>query len=230
MLSRRAAGFLAAFSVAIGTLGVTPLSAHLLTTAIPDGRIVTEEHVDLARIPARVAVPGLDGPLNNLLAASRNGDLPPTDTAARVAGVRVVQNTVQVMVEALDPAATEPVRAAIASEGGTLEVEYQGLLQATVPVAALERLPAAPGVRLVRSPFHPQPTAIQNEGMAAMGLGQWYDNGLRGAGAKLAVLDLGFDGYWNRAAHQRRHPLVPGRRRHHRLQRHPRHRGRRGSL
>ena len=68
------------------------------------------------------------------------------------------------------------------------------------PVKAFDTLRVsepAPGVRLVRSPFHPQPTAIQNEGMAAMGLGQWYDNGLRGAGAKLAVLDLGFDGYWN---------------------------------
>ncbi len=154
-----------------------------------------DERVDLVRIPAKTGVPTLDGRLNDLVAAQRSGTVSAVAEAGRKAGLATDGSTVRVVVETGGEIAA--ARESVANAGGTVEVQYQEWLQAQAPVAALAGLARAPGVRYVRAPFTPVASEVTSEGVADMGLSDWHNLGLRGSGAKLAVLDLGFDGYWN---------------------------------
>jgi len=83
---------------------------------------------------------------------------------------------------ALDPRIIEPV---VAGAWAQLRVPFQRLPD----VAAL------PGVKRVRTPLLPRVAAVESEGVAAMGLDAWQEEGLTGAGVRVGVLDVGFEGY-----------------------------------
>src|SRR5207248_6450492 len=91
-------------------------------------------------------------------------------------------------------------RGAIQSAGGDVEGEYGNLVQASVPVGALDQLASDPSVRYVRRPIHGVPDAVAGEGVAASGAAVWQAAGRTGAGAKIAVIDFGFTNYQARQA------------------------------
>src|SRR2546427_219782 len=94
--------------------------------------------------------------------------------------------------------------AAIFFAGGILHLGSM-LPAAPYPVTAatqdvtrtIERvsLGAVPDVALIRTSQRPLSQEPVGEALEGMGLEPWRDLGLRGAGAKVAIADLGFDGY-----------------------------------
>ena len=89
------------------------------------------------------------------------------------------------------------VSARIASDGGRVETRWRNLVQALVPLEAIDALAAHPLVTYVRPPLRPFKQAVTSEGVAATGANKW--TGIpafqAAAAAKICVLDLGFMGY-----------------------------------
>ena len=79
--------------------------------------------------------------------------------------------------------------------GGRVEASYGRLIEAVVPPAALRVLGRSRAVQYAREPIRAVPEAVRGEGVAATGALAWHRSGLRGAGAKVAVIDLGFRGW-----------------------------------
>jgi subtilisin family serine protease len=96
---------------------------------------------------------------------------------------------VTVVVEG-DPAAA---RAAVEAAGGTVTIELEDRVQADVLATALLEVTDAPGVAYVREPLQVVPTAT-SEGVASIGAAAWQGAGSVGAGVKVAILDIGFNG------------------------------------
>jgi hypothetical protein len=100
-------------------------------------------------------------------------------------GVRVVIET--------EAGALRSVREAVAPFGVHVLRSVGELIDAIVPYSALERVAALPTVRYVREPARPvadSPVLVGN--LAEPRLRAWQWTGLRGAGVKVAVIDLGF--------------------------------------
>lgn len=74
-------------------------------------------------------------------------------------------------------------------------MSYGGLLEVVVPPSALHALGRDRAVRFAREPLRPVAEAVRGEGIAATGARAWHRAGLRGAGVKVAVIDLGFRGW-----------------------------------
>jgi len=90
------------------------------------------------------------------------------------------------------PAAVEAVKAL----KGEVEALYGDLVQARIPLPALEQLARSPVVRFVRRPLKALPLEIVSEGLPLIGADDWQERlGLTGRGVKIAVLDIGFKGY-----------------------------------
>ena len=100
--------------------------------------------------------------------------------------------SVRVEISARRPAAA---RALVARLGGRVEASYGRLIEAVVPPAALETIGSSRAVQYAREPIRAVPESVRGEGIGASGATSWHRSGLRGAGAKVAVIDLGFRGW-----------------------------------
>jgi hypothetical protein len=82
--------------------------------------------------------------------------------------------------------------------GGEIQGDYQGLLQALVPIDALEPLAARPDVQLIRDPWRameleaPEVVSATTEGLAASNASAWHSAGYDGTGVRVAVINGGF--------------------------------------
>jgi subtilisin family serine protease len=103
--------------------------------------------------------------------------------------------SIRVELTARRPAAVEALVAAL---GGSVESSYGRLVAATIPSAGLAALARDSSVQFVAEPLRPVPEAVRGEGVATTGAAAWHSAGLRGAGARVAVIDLGFGG-WRRS-------------------------------
>ena len=79
--------------------------------------------------------------------------------------------------------------------GGRVEASYGRLIEAVVPPAALETIGRSSAVQYAHEPALAVAEAVRGEGIGASGAASWHRSGLRGAGAKIAVVDLGFRGW-----------------------------------
>ncbi|MEK6275732.1 MAG: S8 family serine peptidase [Actinomycetota bacterium] len=93
--------------------------------------------------------------------------------------------------------ATRPsaARKAVARGGGRVEAAYGRVIEALVPARSLEALARSRGVRFVREPARPVADSVRGQGVASTGAALWHKAGARGEGVKLAIVDLGFNGY-----------------------------------
>jgi subtilisin family serine protease len=109
---------------------------------------------------------------------------------SRLAGLRAGRVHVELL-------ATRPARAraAVARTGGRVEETYGRLIEALVPANALRPLARSRDVRFVREPARPVPESVPGQGVTSTGAALWHKVGARGAGVKIAVVDLGFGGY-----------------------------------
>lgn len=104
---------------------------------------------------------------------------------------------VRVIVETSDPSGA---RAAIVAAGGRVERTWRGLVQASVPRSAAEKLERRQSVDLVRAPMHMQLDAVAGEEVAAALAPAWHAKGFTGKGVKVAIIDGGFVGLADRQA------------------------------
>ena len=117
--------------------------------------------------------------------------------AARRGGVDTTSGRVRVIVEA----ARVDGRAAVEAHGGVVEDSAGRLTEALVPTTTLAALSRAGGVVRVRAPFAALALATtSSEGIASTSAKVWHGQNVKGAGAKVAVIDLGFEGFEERRA------------------------------
>ncbi len=69
------------------------------------------------------------------------------------------------------------------------------LIKVTVPISELSTLAKQlTGVAFIRAPYTPYALGTPSEGVAAIGADAFHTAGIRGAGTKVAIIDLGFSG------------------------------------
>jgi hypothetical protein len=167
------------------------------TLAIPDAGLL---EVLWATDGVTAAHPKLASSLNALLAAAEEGG---AAGARDYAGARQMASDgqgVQVVLVAA-PAGEGAVLEAVGALGGQVQARYQALVQAWLPLEALRPLADREEVLRIREPLRPvalPPAAAEaagSEGVAASNAGAWHAAGYLGSGARIAVLDVGFDGY-----------------------------------
>lgn len=126
---------------------------------------------------------------------ARRGDWTQLQSVAQARGIWTSSGLVRAVAEMDGPLIL--LREAVLQVGGSLEVEYGSLVQFAAPAGTLEQLARTPGVSHIRTPHTPVSTETPSEGLTSMGLELWRQAGMLGRGARVAVVDTGFDGYWN---------------------------------
>ncbi len=137
--------------------------------------------------------PRLDSRLAQVLEAFERGGMEEATTAAQRFDIDVNGDRLRLIVEAA-PGRSEQAAAVASGVGATVEAKHEHLVQALVPLPALERLSRSGAVEFVRPPLVAVPLAT-SEGLALTNADDWQALGVTGAGVKVAVLDLGFAGY-----------------------------------
>jgi subtilisin family serine protease len=137
--------------------------------------------------------PRLESALSRLVAAQREDGLEGAGRLAQSQGLVLKGDVVRVVAEAR-PGEVEAVLQAIEARDGQVEVIYEGLVQALIPLPALEPLADLDVVRWVRRPRELRP-AVVSEGVEVISAVLWQTAGYEGQGVKIAILDGGFQGY-----------------------------------
>lgn len=109
-----------------------------------------------------------------------------------VAGQSVAKDDRGRTIVYVEGAQEERLRAAVAGTGGDVAAAVPGRVKAAVPAGELDELAASPGVTEVRLPDRAVPMAITSEGVAATKANLWHQDGKRGAGVKVGIVDVGF--------------------------------------
>jgi hypothetical protein len=103
----------------------------------------------------------------------------------------------------------------VASLSGIVEIYSGNLVQISIPISNLRALAASTVFSGVRVPARPEFDAgagqFYSQGVTNSGANTWQDNGITGAGIRVAILDGGFSGY---AAAQTTGDLPPSSRLH----------------
>lgn len=99
--------------------------------------------------------PKLDSTLSQLLEAYKRGGLVEAQAFARMHQISLDGELVQVEVVVSEETAALSFKEAIESVGGEYEGHYQTLLQALIPIGALESLAQRPDVLAIRQPIRP---------------------------------------------------------------------------
>ncbi|MFB9904218.1 ricin-type beta-trefoil lectin domain protein [Allokutzneria oryzae] len=129
-------------------------------------------------IPAHAAGPPGTG---HPVASARPGEAAPRDAKGRA-------------LLYLDGAQDTALRRAVTDAGGEVTSGRDGRVQAAVPQHRVAALAADPAVRDVRRPERAIPMAITSEGVAASGADAWIRDGKKGAGVRIGIIDVGFQG------------------------------------
>ncbi|MFN2467700.1 MAG: S8 family serine peptidase [Gaiellaceae bacterium] len=138
----------------------------------------------------------LEARLAHLVRLGRAGDLGAALRTARSTRLRTVGSRVRVIVEATRP---RTVRRALAA-AGRVEGAAGAHVQALLPIGALGEIAARPDVRFVRVPEYLTPAAVPGEEVVASNAVTLHQQGVTGAGVKVAVIDGGFSGLAQRQA------------------------------
>jgi hypothetical protein len=144
--------------------------------------------------------PKLGSSLNQLLAAHRREGLAEAQAFAATHMMVLDDDRVQVVIVTTQEAMSD-LKEAVEALGGEYQGHYETLLQALVPIDALESLAGRPDVQVVREPRRPIPLAppmagtVDTEGLGASNAPAWHSAGHTGSGVRVAVIDLGFTNY-----------------------------------
>ena len=120
--------------------------------------------------------------------------VPSTSKVARLDPRLASSRTDAVSVELLAARPAE-ARALVRHTGGRVQASYRGVIEAVVPKASLRRLSRSRAIRIVREPARPVAEAVRGQGVQSIGATAWHRSGAHGEGVKIAVVDLGFEGY-----------------------------------
>jgi hypothetical protein len=144
--------------------------------------------------------PKLESSLNQLLETHRREGLAGAQAFAKTHTMMLDDHRVQVVIETIQGAISD-LKKAVEALGGEYQTHYETLLQALVPIDALESLAGRPDVQVVREPRRPIPVApvmagtVDTEGLGASNASAWHVAGYNGSGVRVAVIDGGFTDY-----------------------------------
>jgi len=144
-------------------------------------------------LPPRKGSPKLESSLARVVEAFQREDQPAPADGASFTVAPLADGRVRVIVEAA-PGRAEDAAALARSLAATVETSYDDLVQVSAPIGALQALASSDAVRFVRQPYVLEP-AVVSEGVPIINADDWQAAGLNGSGVKVAVLDLGFQGY-----------------------------------
>jgi hypothetical protein len=135
----------------------------------------------------------LHPPLDHLSNAGRVYGPAGARAAASEHRVALENDAARIIVEARRGAAGE-LSSRAAALGIDVETSHGDLVQVLAPVDRLDALAREPSVARVRLPLQPVPSAV-GQGVDLINASGWQYMKQTGAGVKVAVLDLGFQGY-----------------------------------
>jgi subtilisin family serine protease len=147
--------------------------------------------------------PKLESSLNQLLEAHRREGLAEVQAFAETHMMVLDDDRVQVVIVTTQEAISG-LKEAVEALGGEYQGHYEGLLQALVPMDALESLAQRPDVRVIREPRRPIPLGpamagtVDTEGLGPSNASDWHSAGYTGSGVRVAVIDGGFTNYTSR--------------------------------
>jgi subtilisin family serine protease len=188
---------------ALGALGVAsaPAAAGPGSQARPflTGAVARGQPLRVLELAPRLAIPHtrgaskLDGTLVQVARAGGSHR-----AFVRSAGLATTDDgMVRVIIEARRP---DLASASIEVLGGRVERTFGHLVQAVLEPSRLSELSKRSSVDLVRAPFARVDHAVSGESVAATLAGAWHEEGFTGKGAKVAVIDGGFEGLAERQA------------------------------
>ena len=177
------------FPAAQGASTTNPLAAPLTN---PTPAVITEQ-LPGAAVPSEKGHPKLDSTLAMLSEAYSRGGQREAQSEARRSLTTVQGERVRVIIEVVEGREGEAAELAD-TFNSTVEGRYANLVQALVPIEALEAVANADWVSFVRNPL-PFSAAVTSEGVGLINADDWHIVGLTGAGVKVAVVDGGFQGY-----------------------------------
>jgi hypothetical protein len=145
--------------------------------------------------------PKLGSALNQLVEARSSAGLAKAQAFAEAHAMILKGDRVQVELIVVQDVAISDLITAIEAVGGEYQGHYQTLVQAIVPIKALESLAQRPDVRLIRDPIRAAPLesglvgAVNTEGLGPSNGSYWHTRGFTGVSVKIAVVDIGFENY-----------------------------------
>ncbi|MGH3126889.1 MAG: S8 family serine peptidase, partial [Gaiellaceae bacterium] len=184
---RRSSAF--AFPIVVGIALIVSAAANTQTPREEQGGGLR------AQAPRDEKQAKLDSRLAGVASAAESRGNAAALTVARSKGLRVKNGKVRVVVVARDRGNAED---AAKGRGGAVEGRHGDKLQVLLPPAALDALSKNPNVEYVRPPLEPSADAVAGEGVGATSAAPWIAAGRKGAGVKVAIIDLGFAGYTQR--------------------------------
>jgi len=95
----------------------------------------------------------------------------------------------------LDHPAIEDDATSVTHFGGRVEVYAENLIQAWLPLGNIKDFNKITGVQYIRFPYRAHPTDVISEGLQVIGADICNATGYTGEGIKVAILDIGFEGY-----------------------------------
>ncbi|MEX2314106.1 MAG: S8 family serine peptidase, partial [Thermomicrobiales bacterium] len=175
--------------VAVLALLLTAITPALALGPLSPGFDESGNGFELNLRSASLKHPTLDSKLAGLVNDVNASNLSESAIARKAVVSRGTSVAVNVFV-AGDPAETAAWLTAHSAEVDGVGVE---MIEAYVPVAQLEALGGLAGVLAVRSTIPPF-TKVLSQGVGLHGVTNWNQNGYTGAGVKVGVIDVGFDG------------------------------------
>jgi hypothetical protein len=144
-------------------------------------------------LPDREKNPKLQSVLSNLLHAYQKGGLREAINFSNSQNIRLKDGRVRLVLEA-GPGKFNTVAKKVEALGCQVETAYKELIQVLVPISAIDALYRIPGLNYIRRPYLFKPGII-SEGVSIVGADIWQGYGYNGQGIKVAIVDLGFQGY-----------------------------------
>ncbi|MFC3898265.1 ricin-type beta-trefoil lectin domain protein [Lentzea rhizosphaerae] len=92
----------------------------------------------------------------------------------------------------VEGAQEQELRAAVAKADGVVSVTTTGRVKAAVPGDKLDVVARQPGVTEVRLPDRAVPMGVTSEGVELSKARVWHQDGKKGAGVKVGIIDVGF--------------------------------------
>ncbi len=152
-----------------------------------------------AQVEEAPRVPGKAGK-HRKLASALQGLVTAGDQSAAAAseeakkqGIETVKGSVVVVVETAQGKGTA-LQAKIQTLGGVIQRARADRLKVALPITALKAAADLEGVNFVHRPDRPHPEVV-SQGVNTTSAASWHAAGLTGQGVKVAIVDLGFDGY-----------------------------------
>ena len=130
---------------------------------------------------------------SNLLLLVSNDTLNRNFNTSNSNNYGMIDNIIQVEVSLKDEQSISLLRAF--SNEIIIENQYKSLAQILIPIDLLVDLSEEDYVTFIRKPVEPRLHEVTSEGVDIIGADTVYDEGYNGADVKVAIIDLGFEGY-----------------------------------